>query len=151
MLLRGKKGGQEGAPKRKLKNLLLRTRKLEHLADENEIELESKENSIKKWSSKSNPSRFAWLLRLKKGNQAGLSQAGGWGGWRGFSPLSFWPNSSSYLNQGQGGRLCPPQYYEPPGFSDLATALSRHTKRKLKNMPNVTVILPNSSFVFQIF
>ena len=147
MLLKGKKGGQVGAPKRKLKNLLLRTRKLENLADENEIELESKEN-IKKWSSKSNPSKLAWLLRLKKGNQAGLSQAGGWGG---FSPLSFWPNSSSYLNQGQGGRLCPPQYYEPPGFSDLATALSRHTKRKLKNMPNVTVILPNSSFVFQTF
>ena len=105
MLLKGKKGGQVGAPKRKLKNLLLRTRKLENLADENEIELESKEN-IKKWSSKSNPSKLAWLLRLKKGNQAGLSQAGGWGG---FSPFSFWPNSSSYLNQGQGGgRLCPP-------------------------------------------
>ena len=117
MLLKGKKGGQVGAPKRKLKNLLLRTRKLEHLADENEIELESKEN-IKKWSSKSNPSKLAWLLRLKKGNQAGLSQAGGWGG---FSPLSFWPNSSPYLNQ--GGRLCPPQYYEPHGFSDIATAL----------------------------
>ena len=69
MLLKGKKGGQEGAPKRKLKNLLLRTRKLENLADENEIELESKEN-IKKWSSKSNPSKLAWLLRLKKGNKA---------------------------------------------------------------------------------
>ena len=67
-LLRGKKGDQDGAPKRKLKNLLLRTRKLERLADENEIELESKEN-IKKWSSKSNPSRLAWLLRLKKGKQ----------------------------------------------------------------------------------
>ena len=23
----------------------------------------------------------------------------------------------------RGSRLCPPQYYEPPGFSDLATAL----------------------------
>ena len=27
----------------------------------------------------------------------------------------------SFMNQ--GGRLCPPQYYQPPGFSDLATAL----------------------------
>ena len=23
----------------------------------------------------------------------------------------------------RGSRLCPPQYYKPPGFSDLATAL----------------------------
>ena len=60
-LLRGKKGDQDGAPKRKLKNLLLRTRKLDW-------KLASKEN-IKKWSSKSNPSRLAWLLRLKKGKQ----------------------------------------------------------------------------------
>ena len=70
-ILRRKKGDQEGTPKRKLKNLLLRTRKLmglrklERLPDENEIELEGKEN-IKKWSSKSNPSKLAWLLRLKK-------------------------------------------------------------------------------------
>ena len=73
-LLRGKKGDQDGTPKRKLKNLLLRTRKLmglrklERLPDENEIELERKEN-FKKWSSKSNPSKLAWLLRLKKGKQ----------------------------------------------------------------------------------
>ena len=69
-LLRRKKGDQEGAPKRKLKNLLLRTRKLENLADfwQNEKELESKENT-KKWFSKSNPSKLAWLLRLKKGKQ----------------------------------------------------------------------------------
>ena len=60
-LLRGKKGDQDGAPKRKLKNLLLRTRKLDW-------KLATKEN-IKKWSSKSNPSRLAWLLRLKKGKQ----------------------------------------------------------------------------------
>ena len=73
-LLRGKKGDQDGTPKRKLKNLLLRTRKLmglrklERLPDENEIELERKEN-FKKWSSKANPSKLAWLLRLKKGKQ----------------------------------------------------------------------------------
>ena len=39
------------------------------LADENEIDLESKENIKKSWSSKSNPSKLAWLLRLKKGKQ----------------------------------------------------------------------------------
>jgi hypothetical protein len=68
MLLRGKKRDQGGAPKRKLKNLLLRTRKLENSDPENGIELERKD-AVKKWSSKSNPSRLAWLLRLKKGNQ----------------------------------------------------------------------------------
>ena len=29
----------------------------------------------------------------------------------------YWPNSWPYLNQ--GGRLCPPQYYEPPQIQTL--------------------------------
>ena len=113
MLLKGKKGGQVGAPKRKLKNLLLRTRKLEHLADENEIELESKEN-IKKWSSKSNPSKLAWLLRLKKGNQAGLSQAGGWGG--ALAPSVFGQTVHPISTKARGADYAHHSTTSPPDF-----------------------------------
>ena len=39
----------------------------------------------------------------------------------GFNPLSFWPNSKPYLNQ--GGRLCPPNNTGTLEFTDLPTAL----------------------------
>ena len=47
------------------------------------------------------------------------------GGWEALVP-QFLARQLTYLNQ--GGRLCPPQYYEPPtpGFSNLATALLAH-------------------------
>ena len=43
------------------------------------------------------------------------------GDFGGFSHPNIWQNSYPYLNQ--GGRLCPPQSYKPPKFSNLATAL----------------------------
>ena len=55
---------------------------------------------------------------------AGLSQAGGlWG----LQPLQFLADQLT-LSQPGRGHIIPTQYYKPPGFSDLATALRRHYK-----------------------
>ena len=52
-------------------------------------------------------------IQYKTGNSGLLHGEGG----RGFSSPVF----GQTVNQ--GSRLCPPQSYQPPGFSDLATAL----------------------------
>ena len=81
----------------KLNVFLPRPRTLITFKDEKEIK------KLRKKKKKSNSSFFVVCFTYLK---------------RSFNLINF---NEPYFNQ--GGRLCPPKYYEPSGFSDFATAL----------------------------